>query len=111
MEKAGKRSIRVWTEVDLDEVKKHLLLIEDLYGSCGNCKQLGLNYLKDKSCPACKNEFRYIATRLKTPGDIAKILARIHAESLKLTLIDRDDYDKATAKDVLGGLFSKDPGK
>ena len=45
-----KTFVRVWTAFDPVEVKKHLLLIDDLYGSCANCKQLGLNYLKDKEC-------------------------------------------------------------
>jgi len=90
----------------VDEIKKKLLLIEDLYGSCANCKQLGLNYLKDKSCPGCKTVFKYMATRLKNPGEISKILSRIEAEKLDLKLIDREDFDRAAAKDVLGGLFA-----
>jgi hypothetical protein len=52
-----KTFVRVWTSLDPSEIKKHLLLIDDLYGSCANCKQLGLNYLKDKECPGCKNKF------------------------------------------------------
>jgi len=106
MDGAKKRNIRVWTAMDVDEIKKKLLLIEDLYGSCANCKQLGLNYLKDKSCPGCKTVFKYMATRLKNPGEISKILSRIEAEKLDLKLIDREDFDRAAAKDVLGGLFA-----
>lgn len=99
-------SIRVWTPLDPDTIRKHLILIEDLYGMCANCKQIGLNYLKDKSCPGCNTQFRYVATKLKKSHEIAKILSRIKKENLQLTLIDRDDFDRASAKDALGDLFS-----
>ncbi len=101
------RSIRVWTNLDLGEVKEHLMLIEDLYGTCANCKQLGLNYLKDKTCPGCGATFRFLATNLKNPADSFKFLSRLNHEGLALKLIDRADYDRATAKDALGDLFKK----
>ncbi len=67
-----KTFVRVWTAFDPVEVKKHLLLIDDLYGSCANCKQLGLNYLKDKECPGCKTVFKYVTTNLKGMDDVKK---------------------------------------
>lgn len=100
-------SIRVWMPLDPDDVRKQLILIEDLYGMCASCKQIGLNYLKDRKCTGCGTEFKYIATRLTKPGEIAKILARIKKEKLPLTLIDREDFDRASARDALGGLFSR----
>ncbi len=109
MQDSGKTSknkfIRVWSSLDVEEVKKYLLLIDDLYGTCANCKQLGLNYLKDNTCPGCKTKFKYIATNQKSPSDIAKIAQRIHSESLSFTLIDRDDYNKSLAFDAAKDLF------
>ncbi|MDX1961440.1 MAG: hypothetical protein SFU98_22925 [Leptospiraceae bacterium] len=99
------RFVRVWKELDVEEIEKQLILIDDLYGSCGSCKKLGLNYLKDKVCPACGAKFKYIATNLKSIGDIHKILQRMQANSIELTLIERDDYTKAQAKDALKDLF------
>ena len=93
-------------QLDLKAVAEQLMLIEDLYGTCANCKQLGLNYLKDKTCPGCGTEFRYLATNLKSPADSAKILGRIKAEGLKVQLLDRGDFEKATARDALGDLFN-----
>ena len=98
-------SIRVWKELDINEIKNHLLLIDDMYGVCAKCKQIGLNYLKDKSCPSCKTAFKYLASSLKNPAAVSKILNRIKTDSLSFTLIDRDDYDRAVAKDSIGGLF------
>jgi len=99
------KSIRVWQELDIGEIKKHLLLVDDMYGACANCKQIGLNYLKDKFCPGCKTEFKYLASSLKTPASVTKILNRINTDSLPFTLIDRDDYDRALAKDSVNDLF------
>ena len=100
------RSVRIWQTIDVEAVRKQLLFVDDLYGSCGNCKQLGLNYLKDRTCPGCGAEFRYISTRLTNPAEVAKILARIEKENLGLQLIDRDDFERAGAKDALNNLFS-----
>ncbi|MBI3394874.1 MAG: hypothetical protein HY042_03485 [Spirochaetia bacterium] len=102
------RSIRIWTNLDVDEVRKHLLYIDDLYGTCGSCKQLGLNYLKDKTCPKCGATFTYLATTLKKPADTAKILARLTAEGLPFKLIDREDFERAGAHDAVGELFGKE---
>lgn len=103
----GNRSLRVWQELDLDEVRTHLLLIDDLYGTCASCKQIGLNYLKDSVCSGCGTTFKYMATRIKNPGETGKILARIKKEGLKLTLIDREDYEKAQAEKNIGSLFKE----
>lgn len=99
------RSIRVWTSLNLREVRQHLLLIDDLYGSCANCRQIGLNYTKDKKCSNCSTHFRYVATRLKDPAAIAKILRRLRSEGLELQLIDREDFERSSAKDALQDLF------
>ena len=106
-EKSGgnRRCVRVWEELDVTEVRGKLLLIEDLYGSCGNCKQLGLNWLKDRKCPGCGAEFQYLVTTVKNPAEIAKILARIKKESLPLKLLEKDDFEKSSARDALGSLF------
>lgn len=102
-EQGKRRHIRIYQDIDIDEVKKHLMLIDDLYGSCANCKNLGLNFVKDRTCPQCNTTFEYLATR--SPSETGKILARIRHENLPLKLIDRGDYDKASATDALGNLF------
>ena len=91
--------------LNTEEVEKQLLLVEDLYGTCANCKKLGLNYLKDKSCSSCGTIFKYIATSLKNQADIQKLLNRMKTNHIDLILIERDDYKKAQAKDALKDLF------
>lgn len=99
--------IRVWTDLDVEKLKRELLLIGDLYGTCGNCQQLGLNYLKDKKCPKCGVVFKYLATNSKNSSEILKILNRIKSEKLDLILIDREDYNRSLAHDLAKDLFKK----
>jgi hypothetical protein len=97
--------VRVWKQLKVDDVKKQLLYVDDLYGTCGNCKRLGLNYLKDKSCPECKTEFKYIATNSKNPADVAKILTRMEKEGISMIMIDREDFERSNASDAAKNLF------
>lgn len=97
--------VRVWKQLDVNEVKKHILYVDDLYGTCGNCKRLGLNYLKDKSCPECNTTFKYMATNSKNPADVAKLLNRIEKENIQLIMIDREDFERSNASDAAKNLF------
>ncbi|TGM08380.1 hypothetical protein EHQ76_03655 [Leptospira barantonii] len=105
MQTDDKKYIRVWTKLSVSEISSQLMLIDDLYGTCGNCKHLGLNYTKDKDCPECKTKFRYLATNSKSPAEIAKILNRLEKEGLDLILIDREDFNQSKAKDAVKDLF------
>ncbi|PKA17749.1 hypothetical protein [Leptospira haakeii] len=105
MSAEDKKYIRVWQKLSVSEVSAQLMIIDDLYGTCGKCKHLGLNYTKDKSCPECGTKFKYLATNLKSPADIAKVLARIEKENLDFVLIDREDYTLSKAKDAVKDLF------
>jgi len=95
--------IRIWTKRNIDEVSKHLLLIDDLYGMCANCKEAGLNFVKDKKCPKCNTEFKYLAIRNK--NEIGKILTRIEKENLNLSIVEKEDWEKAVAKKSMDSLF------
>ena len=95
--------IRTWTKRNIDDVSKHLLLIDDLYGMCANCKEPGLNFVKAKKCPKCNTEFRYLAIRNK--NEIGKILTRIEKENLNLFVIEKEDWEKAVAKKSMDSLF------
>jgi len=97
--------VRIWKELDTEEVEKKLLLVEDLYGSCASCKKLGLNYLKDKTCPGCGTTFKYIATTLKNLGEVQKLLNRMKSNQIDLIMIEREDYKKAQAKEGFKDLF------
>ncbi|MCB1160318.1 MAG: hypothetical protein KDK45_22640 [Leptospiraceae bacterium] len=99
--------LRIWKKMDVQEIKDHLITVDDLYGTCGKCKQLGLNYTKDRKCKNCGTEFRYITSTSKDKQDIIKILERIKKDSLSLTVIEREDYVKADAFNSIKGLFKE----
>lgn len=99
------KSVRIWRTLNVDEVKEQTMFIEDLYGFCGNCRAVGLNYLTDAACKECGTQFKYLASKLKDPAEIGKILNRIKKEGLSYQLIDRDDFERASAHDAVNKLF------
>lgn len=104
---SSEKYVRVWKKFNADNARKQILYIDDIYGTCGNCKHLGLNFVKDKTCPSCKTTFRYLITVSKKPEDIGKILARIEKENLSLELLERDDFEKSDARSKADDLFKK----
>lgn len=97
--------LRIWKSFDIEEVEKHLLLLGDLTGDCGACRELGISYQTAKECPRCKAAFRYVTSRrMEThPGERFHIVARIHDKRPELIFIDYDDYKK-----ILGRKKARD---
>ena len=62
----SKLLIRVWTEMDTEEIKKHLLKAGELSANCENCQHLGIDFTKEAICPNCHTPFKYISFRRKT---------------------------------------------
>ncbi|MBI5873429.1 MAG: hypothetical protein HZB36_04715 [Candidatus Omnitrophica bacterium] len=71
---------RVGREMDYDDVSKHLLIVGELSGDCFSCREVGINYSREKYCPQCKTDFKYISYRKSsgavTTGAIAKLCAK-----------------------------------
>lgn len=88
--------IRVWKDMDLEDIQKHLLIAGDPTGDCANCKEVGLDIREAKTCPKCNTEFKYIATRLKGGSSQAK---RLKTKRPDLTAIELSDFKDATARD------------
>ncbi|MCS7205732.1 MAG: hypothetical protein NZ853_08540 [Leptospiraceae bacterium] len=95
--------IRVWEKVDLKEITKHLMIIDDFYGMCANCKEVGLNFVKHTKCPKCNTEFFYLAPKNK--GEIGKILNRIQIEKLPFKVIEKEDWEKAISRQQMDSVF------
>ena len=47
-----RRFIRVWEELDLADVEKHLIVAGDLSAECFCCHKVGID-LKARACPNC----------------------------------------------------------
>jgi len=91
----GSAYVRVWQEIDLIHVQKHLLIAGDPTGDCSNCKEVGIHIAGAKVCPNCNTEFNYIATRLKNNPSQAR---KLKAKRSDLIAIDLSDYKEATAR-------------
>jgi hypothetical protein len=96
--------IRAIKEFDLDDVCQHLLVVGDLTGDCFNCKELGLDYLNIKSCPKCKVDFRYIASRSSSvPG--LKALSTLYKRRPELICIEFEDIKRHKSREQAKDFF------
>lgn len=103
----GKKNIRIWQSLEIDEVKKHLIITEDVIGMCANCKELNIHYKNHSNCPSCNTTFQYITVKNDSMSDIHRILESINKGEINLKLVDYKDYENATAKDKISDLFKK----
>jgi hypothetical protein len=100
--------LRVWREMDLEELKKHLLVVGDSMGDCASCREIGLDYKTVKSCPSCKIDFKYVTSRRfeSNPGERFQIVKRLIQTRSDLTWVDYDDYKKLTGRQRAQEFFS-----
>ncbi len=96
--------IRVAQQRDYDEVTKHLIVVGDLTGDCFSCKQFGINYAREKYCPQCKTDFRYIASRKPADANNGALLAKLCQKRPDLTYVEYNDIkdisDRTKARNI-----------
>lgn len=86
--------LRIWQEIDIENIKKNLFVVGELSGECFSCRNVGISF-NEKQCPSCKQEFRYIAFRRKINLHSIK---RFKDKYPKACFIDFDDFKKAIGK-------------
>ncbi|MCK5581039.1 MAG: hypothetical protein KAJ18_07170 [Candidatus Omnitrophica bacterium] len=88
--------IRIYKNLDIYNIKEHLLIYGDLSGQCAHCQEMEIE-LDARQCPKCGADFQYIAFRnIKSHMPKARKLC---AELPDVVLVDHDDFKK-----VLGAL-------
>jgi len=87
--------IRVWKELELFDMQKHLLIVGDLMGDCSNCKEVGLDISAVKTCPKCNTEFKYIASRAQGSSQGKRLKTR----RPDLIAIEFADFKEAQTRD------------
>ena len=108
MTERKKQFIRIWVELDMEEVNKHLIIADESLGSCACCREIGIDIQKNKACPNCKTTFSYVTAKPRGSHREVdpKIISRIRQKCPELTVIDWADYDhgrgKASAREFLG---------
>lgn len=85
--------IRVAKELDFDEVAKHLLVVGDLKGDCFTCRQIGIDYGREKYCPGCKTDFKYVTYR--KPAD-APMIGRLMRKRPDLVYVEFSDVKEVS---------------
>lgn len=93
--------LRIYQNVDISEVKKHILIVGELEGSCDNCQSFGIPYLASE-CPKCHTAFKYKTNRNSFSPHQMRSLAEDQPDVL---IVDYSDYKKQLAKKNAGELF------
>ncbi len=97
-----KKSImRVWQEVDIQEIEPHLLIAGNVTGDCGNCKEINIS-LDAKQCPKCGTSFKYMGTRISNSPREAK---RLRAKRPDAILIDFKDFKEIQVRKKARGFL------
>lgn len=91
---------RVAREFDFDDVSKHLLVVGELKGDCFSCRQIGIDYSREKYCPGCNTDFKYITYRKPADGAMITRLVNRRPDLIYIEYSDvKDLSDKQKAKD------------
>ncbi len=99
--------IRIWTKVDLKEIENNIVVIDDKFGFCPGCREVGIKLENLKKCPKCGREFRFMTSREARGAGKAHIFVGRAVKKLpELTFVDYDDYEQATSKKKAESLFS-----
>jgi len=96
-----KKFIRVYKELDFEDIVKHILILGDALGTCGNCSHLGIDP-KIRTCPECKTEFRYAA--FSPSKEKASQMVKI-ANAKDIIFVDYEDYKRIKGQDKAKKLF------
>ena len=97
--------IRVWKEIDIEDVKNHIIMVEDKFGHCPGCKQIGIELKELKKCPGCGRAFKF-ATSKDARGGKVDIVVRTRKKLPDLVFVDYDDYERVTGKKKAESLFN-----
>ena len=97
--------IRIWTEVDMKDIEDHIIMVDDKFGHCPQCKKIGIELKDLKKCPSCERTFKYVTSKEAKHGK-EEIVTRTRKKLPDLIFVDYDDYERITAKLKAGNLFN-----
>ncbi len=99
--------IRIWEEVDINKVKESVLIVDDKFGFCPGCREIGIKLEGLTNCPKCGRKFIYMTSRDASTGEKGMAFVRRALKKLpELKFIDHHDYEYYTAKKNAEGLFN-----
>ncbi len=92
---------RVWQELDLEDVEKHLIVAGELSAECFSCHSVGVD-LNAVVCPECGVTFKYMGFRRKDP---VNYIRRKKEDLPRITFIDFDDFRRVVGKRDAGKML------
>jgi hypothetical protein len=99
--------LRTFQPYDIEDVQKHLLIMGDLAGDCGSCRELGIDFYSAQSCPNCGTYFKYLTSRRfeSNSGERFQIARKMREKRPDLVLIDYTDYTKVIGQKKARDFF------
>ena len=98
--------LRIWQECDFTRIENTIVIVDDLFGYCPGCKEIGISLNNLKKCPNCDRNFEYITSReAKGDRDGLDVIMRIRKKIPHLTFIDYEDYLRVMATKKGESLF------
>ena len=97
--------MRIWQEINIEDIQNHIIMVEDKYGHCPGCKQIGIELKDLKNCPGCGRTFKYATSKDAKSGKV-EIVGRTIKKLPELTFVDYDDYERVTGKKKAESLFN-----
>src|SRR5688500_1345262 len=98
--------LRTYKSYDLEEVRKHILILGDLVGDCGACRYLGIDPAA-QACPECHTNFKYVTSRRLEahPGERFNIVRRAHERRPEMVFLDYGDFSKSLGQKKARDFF------
>lgn len=87
----SKQLVRLYHNLEFDEIRQHTLEYGALSGICSKCKELSVK-IDMTSCPKCGTEFKYIA--IQNVREHLPKMIRIISERQGLYFIDHQDFKR-----------------
>lgn len=94
--------LRVWKELDLNDIEKYLLVIGELSSECYSCHKVGLE-VGINICPNCNTAFKYMGFRRNVDMNY---LRKLREQFPYIVFIDFDDFKKMINKRDARNLFN-----
>ena len=97
--------MRVWKEISVEDVQNHIIMVEDKFGHCPGCRQIGIELKELKNSPRCGRTFKYVTSK-DARGGKTDIVGRTRKKLPDLIFVDYDDYERVTGKKKAESLFN-----
>lgn len=97
--------LRIWNEVDINNIINSVLIVDEQLGFCPGCKRVGIKIDNIKVCPGCGRDFKYATARDAKGVKGFETVARIIRKLPGLIFIDYEDYERLTRRNKAEGLF------